>query len=251
MAFMAAIPLQREPEIEYPTSDGKPLAETGFHVEVILYLYQALKDRYAGVSDVLVSANNFFYYEEGNPKSVVSPDVYVVKGVPSKPSRDYYLLWKEGKIPNLVVEVTSSSTRRKDVKKKSLYARLGVAEYFMFDPEGDYLKPSLQGFRLLKGEYLSIPSASDGSVASRTTGLVFRPEGDWVRLVDAATGQPLLTTGEWREKATAAEERSGQAAETLRAEERANQEAAARKEAEQRVRELEEELERLRRQVGS
>ncbi|HEX6901818.1 MAG TPA: Uma2 family endonuclease [Thermoanaerobaculia bacterium] len=228
---MAAMSRKSKTEIEYPTGDGKPLAETGFHVEVILYLYQALKDRYAGVSDVLVSANNFFYYEEGNPKAVVSPDVYVVKGVPSKPLRDYYLLWKEGKVPSLVVEVTSSSTRRQDVKKKELYARLGVPEYFMFDPEGDYLKPPLQGFRLLKGEYLSIPPAADGSVTSRTTGLVFRPEGDWVRLVDAATGEPLPTTDEWREKA--------------------DQEAEARRKAEARAREFEEEIARLRRQSGS
>lgn len=240
---MAAMTHKNKTEIEYPTGDGKPLAETGFHVEVILYLYQALKDHFAGASNVLIAANNFFYYEEGNPKSVVSPDVYVVKGVPSAPPRDYYLLWKEGKIPSLVVEVTSRSTRRKDVKKKELYAKLGVPEYFMFDPEGDYLKPPLQGFRLLKDEYLSIPPAADGSVTSRMTGLVFRPEGGWVRLVDAATGEPLPTTEEWRQKARAAE--------TLTAVERANQEAAARKEAEQRVRELEEELERLRCQVGS
>jgi Uma2 family endonuclease len=238
MACMAAIPLQREPEIEYPTGDGKPMAETGLHVEVMIYLYQALKERFAGVSDVLVSANNFFYYKEGDPKSVVSPDVYMVKGVPSAPPRDNYLLWKEGKVPSLIVEVTSRSTRGKDLKKKDLYAKLGVPEYFMFDPEGDYLKPPLQGFRLLKGEYLSIPPAADGSVTSRTTGVIFHPEKEWVRLVDAATGEPLLTSEEWREKTRAVEER-------------AKQEAEARRQAELRVRELEEELERLRRKSGS
>lgn len=225
MARMAAIPLQREPEIEYPTSDGKPMGETGLHVRVILYLYQALTERFAGVPDVLVSANNFFYYEEGNPKAVICPDVHVVKGVPSEPPRDHYLLWREGKVPCLVVEVTSKSTRREDLKKKrDLYAKLGIPEYFLFDPREEYLKPPLQGFRLLKGEYRSIPPAADGSVTSRTAGVIFHPEGDWVRLADAATGEPLLTAEEWREKARATEER---------------------------IRQLEEEIERLRRQSGS
>ena len=242
---MAAIPLQREPEIEYPTGDGKPMAETGLHVEVILYLYQALKDRFAGVSDILVSANNFFYYEEGNPRAVVSPDVYVVKGVPSQPPRDHYLLWREGKVPCLVVEVTSKSTRGKDLKKKSLYAKLGISEYFLFDPRGEYLNPSLQGFRLLKGEYHSIPPAADGSVTSRTAGVIFRPEGDWVRLIDTATGQPLLSPEEWREKANQEAEARKQA------EARAAQEAEARKKAEAHASELEEELKRLRHKLGS
>lgn len=237
MARMAAIPLQREVEIEYPTSDGKPVAETELHLDIMFYVRDALKSHFSAVPDVYVGSNMLFYYEEGQPKSVIAPDVFVVKGVP-KGRRRNYLLWKEGKAPSLVVEITSRSTRGKDLKKKGLYARLGVPEYFMFDPEGDYLKPSLQGFRLLKGEYLSIPPASDGSVTSRTTGLVFRPEGDWVRLADAATGQPLLSPEEWREEARAAEAR-------------ANREAEARKRAETRARALEEELERLRRKLGS
>lgn len=223
---MAAIPLQREVEIEYPTSDGKPVAETELHLDVMHYIRDALKDHFSGMADVYVGSNLLFYYAEGDPKSVVAPDVFVVKGVP-KGRRRNYLLWKEGKAPSLVVEVTSRSTRRKDVQKKELYARLGVPEYFMFDPEGDYLKPVLQGFRLLKGEYRSIPPAADGSLTSRTAGVVFRPEGDWVRLIDAATGCPLLSVEELREKARATEE------------------------AEARIRKLEEELERLRRQSGS
>lgn len=75
---MSAMPLQYE-EVEYPESDGKPMAETGIHVEELLNLLSSLIDRYQGVPDVYVAGNNFFYYVEGNPRYAVSPDVYVVR----------------------------------------------------------------------------------------------------------------------------------------------------------------------------
>lgn len=252
MARMAAIPLQREPEIEYPDSDGKPMAETELHLEVMVYLRDALKDHFSGAPDVYIAGNMLFYYEEGQPKSVIAPDVFVVRGIPRIRRRNY-LLWKEGQAPCLVVEVTSSTTRRTDTDmKKALYEKLGIPEYFMFDPMGDYLKPPLQGFRLFGGEYRPLPTAADGSLTSRTTGVVFRPEGESVRLIDAATGQPLLSYEEWRQKAREAEKRAAKAEERAsKAEERATQEATARREAEARARELEEEIERLRRKLGA
>ena len=51
-----------------------------------------------------------------------------------------------------VLEVTSDTTQKKDLgDKKAIYQRLGVDEYFLFDPLGDYLKPRLQGYRLGTG----------------------------------------------------------------------------------------------------
>jgi Uma2 family endonuclease len=220
---MNAIPLERD--IEYPTSDGQPMAETSLHLCVMFDVIFGLRRRYAAVPDVWVGGNLFLCYEQGNPQAIVAPDVLLVKGI-AKWDRPNYLLWQET-VPSLVVELTSRKTRREDVgKKKALYERLGIEEYLLFDPYGEYLKPSLQGFRLLKSGYRPIPLADDGSLLSRTTGVRFQREGERLRLRDAASGEPVL----WSEEIEAAR---------VQAE-------AGRRAAEERVRALEAELERLR-----
>ena len=83
-----------------------------------------------------VGSNNFLYYERGNPRAVVSPDVYVVVGAAAH-LRDSYLLWNEPKGPDFVLEVTLASTRRaNERRKRDVYASLGVSEYFLLRPEG-------------------------------------------------------------------------------------------------------------------
>jgi hypothetical protein len=92
-----AIPLQQEPEIEYPESDGKPMAESPIYLEVMLHLIGALKDHFLGEPDVYVAGNMLLYYERGK-RSSVAPDLFVVRGVPNE-DRDVYLLWRECKAP--------------------------------------------------------------------------------------------------------------------------------------------------------
>jgi Uma2 family endonuclease len=225
---MAAIPLQRE--VYYPESDGKPMAESDLHREVMTDLIHALKTRYAGEPNVYVAGNLLLYYVEGNPRKSVSPDVLVTWGIP-KGHRKTYLLWKEGRAPGFVIEVTSDTTRTEDLEtKRDLYLRLGVEEYILFDPLGDYLHPRLQGHHLVLGRYQPIPLEADGSLLSRTTGLRLRVEGQNLRLIDEATGERLLFV----EEETAAR---------LAAEERVEQEIQAR-------RALEEEIARLRQELG-
>jgi Uma2 family endonuclease len=187
---MAAIPLKRE-EIEYPTSDGQPMAETTLHRRIMTDLIQGLERQFRDAPDVWVGGNLFFYFEQGRPQAVVAPDILLVKGV-RKWDRPIYKLWEEGRVPSLVVEVTSESTRDEDLsKKKGIYQRLGVEEYFLFDPYGDYLEPRLQGQRLEAGRYVPMAPQPDGSLASSTTGLILRSEGERLRLVDPVAG-PLL-----------------------------------------------------------
>jgi Uma2 family endonuclease len=235
-----------EQEIEYPTSDGQPMAETPEHVQVMIDLIVGLQGRYAAVPGVWVSGNFFLYYEEGNPKARVSPDVMLAKGVVQW-DRPNYLLWVE-KPPSLIVEVTSRKTRRKDQgPKKSLYRRIGTEEYLLFDPFGEYLRPRLQGFRLLRGRYQPIPLEQDGSLLSRVTGLRMKPEGKRLRLIDAATGEALP----WPEESEAARTRAEAAwrkeEAARRKEEAARHVAEARAQAaEERLQALEKELDRLR-----
>ena len=221
---MSAIPLEQE--VEYPTSDGQPMAETTLHRKVMADLIEALERHFAGTPDVWVGGNLFLCYRKGDPSAALAPDVLLAKGV-TKWDRPNYLLWEET-APSLVVEVTSRKTRREDRgKKRDIYERIGVEEYVLFDPYGDWLRPRLQGFRLEGGRYEPMTPAEDGSLASRTTGLILRPEGERLRLFDPAAGRPLLWTDEL--------EGARAAAEAALAEER-----AARRKLEERLRELEE-----------
>lgn len=246
---MAAIPLE---EIHYPESDGKPVAETEFHFEELVYTWQALKERYAAEPDVFVGANLFLYYRKGDPSGVVAPDGFVVKGVPKllpgNQRRRKYLLWEEGQAPCFVLETTSEDTRHEDeTTKKEVYRQLGVAEYFRFDPLGEYLNPPLQGLRLVRRRYRPIRPSPDGSLLSQSTGVIFRVEGSQLRLIHAATGTPLLRNEEVPKARQQAKERAAVEAQARRqAEEKAAAEVQARIQIEERIRALEAEIARLR-----
>jgi Uma2 family endonuclease len=138
-----------------------------------------------------VAGNMFIYYEKGNPRKHISPDVFVVRGI-SKRLRDYYLLWQEKKTLDLVIEFTSRSTRLEDVRDKFTRYQdiLKVQEYFLFDPYEEYLKPSLKGYRLLEGKYEPIEEVA-GRLPSKVLGLHLGRE-DWrMRLYDPKTGVKL------------------------------------------------------------
>jgi Uma2 family endonuclease len=256
---MCAMPLEHE--IEYPESDGQPMAETTLHREVMSDLIGGLERRYADVPDVWVGGNLFFYYESGKRRKKVAPDVLLARGI-RKLKRRVYRLWDESP-PALIFEITSLSTSEEDTgHKKDLYERVGVEELVLFDPYGEYLEPRLQGYRLQDGRYRPIPRNRDGLLALRTVGLIARPEGERLRLVDPATGEKLLWNDELDEARRAAEERAATAEEraataeeraaaaeerAATAEERVAAEVAARREAEERARSLAEELARLRR----
>ena len=197
--------------IHYPESDGEPMAETEPHLEEMVYVWESLKDHFEAEPDVFVGANLFLYYRKGDPAAVVAPDGFVVKGVskllPGNRRRRKYLLWEEGQAPCFVLETTSASTRREDQDKKATYQMLGVAEYFQFDPLGEYLEPRLQGVRLQGGRYQAVQPEPDGSLLSQATGVVFRAEGDRLLLTDAATGALLLRNEEKTRALRESEER--------------------------------------------
>ena len=230
--------------IDYPSSDGKPMTESEAQFVPLTYAALALRAHFEQRDDVYVGANMFLYYEENNPRAVVAPDVFVVVGAPKR-VRDTYLLWNEPKGPDFVLEITSRSTRREDQgRKKRVYASLGVGEYFLFDPTGDYLRPRLQGFVLRQGRYEPLPTArlpnGEPSLVSEAVGLHLRVRGEELRLYDPDKGHDLFYYSEWA-KAHSREETARKAAE-----DRAATEEAARKAAEARIAELEALLRNLR-----
>src|SRR5262247_2145283 len=182
--------------IYYPERDGKPMAETDVHIDVLIYLREALRDYFRNEPQVYVAGNMLFYYEEGNPAACVAPDVFVVQGV-AKGERRTYKLWEEGQPPAVVFEITSRGTRLEDLgTKRALYAMLGVREYFLYDPLGEYMQPPLQGYRLQEGEYQRMPPGGEGELASRELGLELQLEAGRLRVVHPTTYERLLTPAE-------------------------------------------------------
>jgi Uma2 family endonuclease len=194
------------------------MAETDWHRDLMNALIQTLKVWYAEQTRVYVSGNLLLFYEEGNRRRHVSPDVFVVKGI-AKHDRPNYLLWEEGKGPDVAIELTSSSTRREDMEDKyHLYQdTLRVKEYFLFDPLGDYLTPPLQGHRLRRGEYHPIRTVA-GRLPSQVLGLHLERNGRELRLYNPAVGKWLSTPLEMAAEAEAARQRAEAAQQQTEAE---------------------------------
>jgi len=182
-------------EIYYPESDGKPMAETDVHVTLIADLLKTLRTHFSQTEDVKVLADILFYYEEGNPRKSVAPDVMVVSGV-GKHSRRTFKLWEE-RPPDVVFEISSRGTWKEDLQKKFfLYQDFGVKEYYIFDPEYDYLKDEpLVAYHLKNGEFKPV-KIKRGKVHSPFLKLDIVDTGKGLRLFNAETKEFLPTTEE-------------------------------------------------------
>jgi hypothetical protein len=208
----------------------------------------------------------FVYYQKGNRRKRVSPDVFVAVGVPknlpNKKRRKAYFVWNEPHGPDIVIEMTSESTRDEDLDDKmSIYQdEMPVPEYFLFDPEAEYLDPPLQGYRLREGRYIPITMVGN-RLPSEVLHLELERDGEWLRFYNPLTRR-WLPTAEEREAALEVErqqvvaERERAEAERVRAEaERVRAEAErvrAEAERERLASELDasgKELERLRREL--
>jgi Uma2 family endonuclease len=235
-------------DIIYPESDGKPVAETDEHRDLMFDLIAVLRFLFKG-QRVYVSGNLLVYYIEGNPKKSVAPDTFVVKDCDPR-RRRIFKIWEERKGPNFAMELTSKKTRREDERfKKDLYAQLRVPEYFLFDPFGEWLKPPLVGYRLVNGEYMRIQPNADGGLESQQLGVTFKIEGGRLVLYRTDTGKRLLSEAEWlaaqaQAKAADAETRAAQA------EARAAKEAVVRQALEQELARLREQRQTKKRRKG-
>lgn len=189
--------VKQQETIFYQESDGSPMGETDIHITVLIYLREALLDYFRDEPDVYVAGNLFLYYEEKNPAAFVAPDTFVVRGV-AKGLRRTYKLWEEGKGPDVVFEITSRSTRLDDLgTKRALYAMLGVAEYYIFDPQGDYLESRLWAYHLDTSQTPAEYERVFGEVIySSLLGLELFAEAELLRLRDPHSGEKLLSPRE-------------------------------------------------------
>jgi hypothetical protein len=153
-----------------------------------------------------------------------------------------YKTWVEHRVPDVVIETTSRKTRQKDLTAKpQLYARLGVGEYFVFDPDREYLEPPLQGYRLAADAYTAILPDAGGCLLSQELGLRLGLAEGHLQFYRLDTGDRLLTRGE---RAALESQRAATEAE------RADREAAARQSEAAARRAAEAELARLRAELA-
>jgi Uma2 family endonuclease len=199
-------------DIEYPETDGMPMGETDVHRAWMIRIYDLLRRHYAA-QRVYVGCNLLVYYAEGIPRQFCVPDVFVVKDCDPDPRR-VFKVWEEGRAPDVVFEVTSRGTRREDeIFKPQVYGRIGVKEYFLYDPTAEYLSPPLQGHRLDGERDELVRPGPAGALDCRELGLKLWLDAGKLVLADAATGERLLTDAEAAEARAEGAEARAQAAE--------------------------------------
>jgi Uma2 family endonuclease len=127
--------------IDYPESDGLPMADNTLQLQWIIVFVDNLRGMFRDNPNVFVAGNQNWYPVEGDNTIVQAPDAYVVFGRP-KGHRGSYQQWKEGDVPMTVVfEVRSPSNTKKEMGTKRLfYEQYGVEEYYDFDPDRNRLE---------------------------------------------------------------------------------------------------------------
>ena len=214
-------------DVFYPETDGRPMAETDKHRDLMVELIESLKNFYAEDPEVYVTGDLLLYYLEGIPQECVAPDVMVCFGTPKK-ERRIYKLWEEKVTPSIIIELASHSTYKNDREgKRELYEFLGVSEYFIYNPEYPKTLPSLLAYRLENGEYQK-KRIENGRVFSEVLGLELVDTGNTLRLFNPRTEKFLPSL-----------------AELAQAEERAEQEKFLRLQAEEEIKRLKAELAKL------
>jgi Uma2 family endonuclease len=179
-------------EIFYPSRDGEPVAETYDHFYAIMITLEVLRQYLLG-TQATVLGNQFLYYAEGLPRLRLAPDVMVIFGV-APGGRDNYKLWEEGQVPSVVFEMTSKGTREQDlIYKKTIYEQLGITEYWLFDPRGEWIPEHLKGYRLYEGEEIYFP-ITDG--LSKTLNLRLTIEDKLIGFYRQDTNEKLLIPDE-------------------------------------------------------
>ena len=152
-------------EDELPYDDGMPM-ESHRHVLQMQLLMDPLRLFWQERQDGFVGGNMFVYFslEQVRHQDFRGPDVFVVLGVPKR-ERKSWVVWQEGKGPDVVIELLSASTAAQDkgVKKDVYQNRLRVPEYFWFDPfSGEWA-----GFALREGVYAPLMEDAQERLISR------------------------------------------------------------------------------------
>ena len=244
----AATAVPEPDDVEYP--EGHWTAPSVWHGDAVRQAAMALDHHFRERQDTLVAMEVRVYYERGNHKVWLQPDVQVMFGV-KRGNRSSFKVWEEGKAPDFVLEVASPSTAENDAEHKAReYASIGVREFWRLDPTGSLMSSPLEGYVACAGSYDAVEPVGDAGAWLRSEVLRLelrsaRKAGATVVVFrDPETGEEFdgsLAAVEQRRRA--AEDRASAEAQRRRAaEDRASAEAQRASAAEERVRALEKQL---------
>jgi Uma2 family endonuclease len=123
-------------QIDYPDSDGQPMADNTLQFEWIVTFKENLELLFADNPNVFVAGDLLWYPVEGNNQIRRAPDVLVVFGRP-KSQRGSYQQWREESIaPQVVFEILSPGNKLTEMALKlEFYDRYGVEEYYLYNPD--------------------------------------------------------------------------------------------------------------------
>ena len=235
-ASKTGVPFRLPDPPEHPDdkmSSSKHLSETGQHHHLAMHLGNpettiVASDRYVVVRPARNMAGSHY------------PDLLVAFGVDPAlyEANNGYIISEQSKPPDFVLEIASRHTGHIDIgEKRDAYAAIGILEYWRFDETGSYHGARLAGDRLEDGRYVPIYIDELSSEVlqgySPALNLLLRWDNGTLGWHDRDTGLHIATFESER-------------ARRIQEQVRADQERARRIEAEAQVRDLQEQLRRLR-----
>jgi Uma2 family endonuclease len=199
-----SIRISGAPAIEYPESDGKPVADNTLPFKWIVVIKEGLEARFQDDANVFVAGDLLWYPVERQPLISAAPDAMVVFSRP-KGYRGSYKQWLEDNIPpQAVFEVLSPNNRPPEMRLKfQFYEKYGVEEYYLYDPDsGDF-----KGWLRRGGRLARIPRMKE--FVSPRLAIRFEPGNgaDDLQIIDAR-GQPFLTYSEITKRLEAERQRA-------------------------------------------
>ncbi len=140
-----------------PEEDGIPM-ENFWHYLQIGLLIELVNQLWHDRRDYFAAGNVFVYYSPDQAEDVVlnrstayrGPDFFVVTGIDGEKPRDNWVVWLEGKYPDLIIELLSDTTADNDKNtKKDIYQNIfRTREYFWYDGDTEFA-----GWELVDGKY--------------------------------------------------------------------------------------------------
>jgi Uma2 family endonuclease len=169
--------------IDFPDSDGKPMADNTEQFRWIVLIKENLKIMFAAFTDIFVAGDLLWYPVNDKNVSPSAPDAMVIFGVQKK-KRGSYQQWKENNItPQVVFEIRSPGNKDKEMEQKlEFYNTYGVEEYYLYNPDNNLLEGWVrQNSHLVKIQLLNGWVSPRLGIRFDTTQPeleIYRPDGD-------------------------------------------------------------------------
>ena len=188
-------PITADEEIYYPSTVENYMPEGIGHFLLNVQIALTLMTHFADRKGVKIFGDLMFYYNQGNPKKFVSPDIMVCFDLEKAPTR-VYKLWEEKILPSVVIEIASESNWKDDLYRKyDLYEQLGIEEYYIYDVERSHMPQPFFAFYLQDGKY-ETARIKDNRVFSKSLNLELADTGETLRLFNPQTNEFLMTMEE-------------------------------------------------------